>query len=180
MKKESFSQGKFVHENDNLDKCWEEVKDLREYSKRVTADLDNLRRERDGDIDRAVNDAKQEIVKNLLYVMDDMDLLIKNFQDKESVEYKAIKLIYKNFKNVLVSEGLEEIDASGNYDFLKHEAVCLIESEEVPDFKIVDVVLPGYMFHSKVIRPSKVKVALHVNRNKAAIGQHEVLDDNEG
>ncbi len=171
VEKEKKEDKKVSKENATLDrkefeKCQERVKELEEYSKRIKATLENLRKEKDEEINATFNYAKQKMVEKLIDVLDDMERLMKNFGDKKSLEFEALKLTYRKFKDVLVSEGLKEIKASGKFDPFEHEAIERVESEKLPDWEIAEVVQPGYKFHSKIIRPAKVKVALHVEKRK--------------
>ncbi len=149
-----------------LEECRERIKEVEEYSKRIKATLENLRKEKDEEINVTRNYANQKMIENLIDVLDDMERLMKNFDNKESLEFEALKMTYRKFKSILVSEGLKEIKASGKFDPFDHEAIERVESEKLPDWEIVEVVQPGYKFRSKVIRPAKVKVALHVEKRK--------------
>ncbi len=153
-------------EKSELEKCRNRVKELEEYSKRIKATLENLRKEKDEEINTTFNYANQKMVEHLIDVLDDMERLMKNFKDKKSLEFEALRLTYRKFKDILVSEGLKEIKASGKFDPFDHEAIERVESEELPDWEIVEVVQPGYKFRSKIIRPAKVKVALHVEKRE--------------
>lgn len=161
-----------------LEKCQDRVRELEEYSKRIKATLENLRKEKDEEINATYDYANQKMVEHLIDVLDDMERLMKNFKNKESLEFEALKLTYSKFKNILVSEGLKEIKASGKFDPFDHEAIERVESVELPDWEIVEVVQPGYKFRSRIIRPAKVKVALHVEK-KEEIEETDNIEEDE-
>jgi len=69
--------------------------------------------------------------------------------------FKGVELAVKEFKGVLQAEGLEEIEASGEFNPALHEAVDTIEGE---NNKILKVVRKGYNLNGKVIRPTQVVV----------------------
>ncbi|MGC9219409.1 MAG: nucleotide exchange factor GrpE, partial [Athalassotoga sp.] len=68
-------------------------------------------------------------------------------------------------------EGLKKIDTSGKFDPIEHDAVERIESPDHDDWDIVEVTQNGYKFKNKVIRPAKVKVALHVSSSGSNEGR---------
>ncbi len=73
--------------------------------------------------------------------------------------YKGVKLIYQQIVDVLNKHEIKEIEALGKpFDPNFHEAVMIIESEELEPDTVAEVLLKGYTYHSKVIRPSMVKV----------------------
>lgn len=160
--KEETSRPKEYEEE--LRECLGKMKELEEYAKRSKAALENLRREKDEEVKSARNYANLKLVERLIEVLDDMERLIKHFDDRKSLEFEALGLVYKKFKDILSSEGLKEIEASGKFDPFDHEAVERIESEELPDWEIVEVVQRGYKFKSRIIRPARVKVAMHVEK----------------
>ncbi len=148
-----------------LEDCLKRAKELEDYAKRSKAALENVRREKDEEIRNAMDYANKNIVEKLVYVLDDMERLLNNFEDKKSLEYDALKIIYNKFKDVLVSEGLKEIKSEGKFDPFDHDAVERVESSEHEDWDIVEVVQKGYKFRSRLIRPAKVKVAVHSHSN---------------
>ncbi len=149
---------------EELKECLGRMKELEEYAKRSKAALENLRREKDEEVRSASSYANLKLVEKLVEVLDDMERLTEHFGDKKSLEFKALNLMYKKFKDILASEGLKEIEASGKFDPFDHEAIERIESEELPDWEIVEVVQRGYKFRSRILRPARVKVAMHVEK----------------
>ncbi len=150
---------------DRLDACSKRNSELEEYAKRIKASMENLRSEKDEEIRQNISYANQKLIERLIDILDDMERIMKNFENKESIEYTALRLTQKKFKSLLESEGLKEIKASGKFDPFEHDAVERVESEDHEDWDIVEVVLPGYKFKSRTIRPVKVKVAMHVDKN---------------
>jgi molecular chaperone GrpE len=61
---------------------------------------------------------------------------------------------------MLEKYNVKEIDAQGKpFDPKFHEAVMMVQSDEYESETVVEVLQKGYLYHSKVIRPSMVKVA---------------------
>ena len=88
-----------------------------------------------------------------------MERALDSVEEKDGSLYKGIELIYQQFKKVMEKYKIKEIEAMGKpFDPSYHDAVMMVESEEYQDNVISEVMLKGYMYHSKVIRPSMVKV----------------------
>ena len=80
-------------------------------------------------------------------------------KDKDDPFYKGIELIYQQLKSVLEKHEIKEIEAVGKpFDPNYHDAVMMVQNEELQDNTVSEVMLKGYMYHSKVIRPSMVQV----------------------
>ena len=83
-------------------------------------------------------------------------------QEGEVGKYMSgMDMIYRQWLDVLKSEGLMEIEAVGQpFDPEKHHAVMQVEAESAEEDNIVKEELQvGYTLNGKVIRPSMVKVA---------------------
>jgi molecular chaperone GrpE len=156
-----------------LEECLQRAKEFENYAKRSKAALENLRREKDEEIRDAIDYANKNMVEKLVYVLDDIERLLEHFEDKKSLEYGALKMIHDRFKEILVSEGLKEIKSDGKFDPFDHEAIERVESPTHEDWDIVEVVEKGYKFRSRLIRPAKVKVAVHVKTNVSSGANEE-------
>ena len=125
---------------------------------RLMADFQNFKRRTEKEKTDLYSYANEKIVSDLLVVID-------NFERALSVEtadekfLEGMQMIHKQFFDVLVKAGLEEIEAEGiDFDPNFHNAVM---TEDNPDFesgKVTAVLQKGYMLNKKVIRPSMVKV----------------------
>jgi molecular chaperone GrpE len=136
--------------------------ELEEYAKRMKASLENMRMEKDEELNYVASHANQKFVEKLIEILDDMERIMNNFKDRSNLDFVAFQLMYKKFKNLLEAEGLKKIETSGKFDPFEHDAVERVESSVNEDWDIVEVTQNGYKFRSTVIRPAKVKVAMHV------------------
>jgi molecular chaperone GrpE len=128
----------------------ERVKELENNWKRALADYKNL--------EKRVAEEKQDglafsnmiLISQLIPVLDNLEMLEKHIDDK------GMKLVVKDFKQILQNEGLEEIDTQGKeFDPFNMDAVEMIEGK--PN-KVIEVLQKGYKLKDKLIRPAKVKV----------------------
>jgi len=139
---------KFEEANDKYLRLYSEFDNYRKRTAKEKADL--------------FKTAGADIFSAILPVLDDFDRGFK-FLD-ESNDLVAIRegqnLIHHKFKNLLISKGLEELDALGQeFDSDLHEAITSAPVED-PSMKgkVIDQVEKGYLMNGKVIRYAKVIV----------------------
>lgn len=142
----------------------QELAEVKARLVRIHADFDNYRKRINKEKEEWFQYACLELVKKLLPVLDNLDRAMLSL-DEQNEEIKnvfsGIRMIEKQFKEILQKEGLKPIEAVGaSFDTLFHEAVMQVPATEgVADNQIVEEVRKGYLFKDKVIRASMVKVA---------------------
>ena len=151
-------------EQDDLNRIIEEKqKEIDEYKNRwlrAQADFENYRKRTQRDIQDIYLYAGEELVKDILPVLDNFERALDSVQEKDDALYRGVELIYQQFIKILEKHEIKEIEALGKpFDPTYHDAVMMVESQEYGADTVAEVMLKGYMYHSKVIRPSMVKVS---------------------
>ena len=72
---------------------------------------------------------------------------------------KGIEMTVKGLNSAFEKLGVEEIDATGEFDPNLHQAVMHVEDENFDKNQIAEVFMKGYKRGDKVIRYTVVKVA---------------------
>ncbi|PKO16737.1 nucleotide exchange factor GrpE [candidate division BRC1 bacterium HGW-BRC1-1] len=139
---------------------------LRDQSLRQQADFDNFRKRTQKEKEQIRTAAAENAVANLLPVIDNFDRALASSQtamDTEALR-KGVQMVATQLQNILQGQGLEpiQIDDSTSFDPTLHEAVSIEERTDVPDQHIINVMLPGYKFGDRVLRPAMVTVARNV------------------
>lgn len=141
-----------------------EKKRSEEYLARLKyaqADLENISKRCDRQIDEAKKYSNERLVGELLDVVDELELAIKSGRSSNSAEtlIRGVEMTLKKLKKVLENEGLSQIECVGKpFDPSKHNAIEKIEKDDAKECTIVDEVRKGYTMKGKVIRPSIVKI----------------------
>jgi len=125
-------------------------KDLENRLKRALADYANLEKRVLREKEDFVKLANAQLLDKILSVFDDLELCEKNLKDR------GISLVCQQFREVLKSEGVEEIKALG--EKFDPETMDAVEIVSGPRNRVMEVVLKGYLLNGKVLRPAKVKV----------------------
>jgi molecular chaperone GrpE len=72
----------------------------------------------------------------------------------------GVELIRKQFQDALEKLGLRPIPAKGEpFDPRLHEAIEMVDSNEVKDHHVLDELQRGYKLKDRLLRPSMVRVA---------------------
>lgn len=133
------------------------IDELENQLKRAVADYQNLEKRVQEGRSELTNFMGAELIKRLLPVLDHLNTALNgvNESEKESGWYQGVEMAVKEFKQVLQSEGLEEISCEGEFNPALHEAV---DTKEGNDNMILEIVKKGYNLNRKVIRPAQVVV----------------------
>jgi molecular chaperone GrpE len=144
-----------------IDELTNENKEQTDKYARLAAEYDNYRKRTAKEIDMRYSDAKADVWRNIISIVDDFDRVIKTDIPTECQNYKeGVNLIYKKLTEMMTAAGIEEIKAlNEQFDPELHNAVMHVESEEAGENEIVEVFMKGYKLGDKVIRFSMVKVA---------------------
>ena len=123
---------------------------LENQLKRSLADYQNLKKRIETDKDEFIKFASATVIDKLLSVLDDLERAETHLKDK------GLKLALDQFRQVLKSEGVEELKVI-NTDFDPQTSDCQ-QLVKGPKNKIINIIQKGYLLNGKVLRPAKVKV----------------------
>nr|WP_320026794.1 nucleotide exchange factor GrpE [uncultured Acetobacterium sp.] len=128
---------------------------------RLQADFENFKKRSQKEKTEMYQFASESFATKLLPVMDNLERAEAALTDasEEAKGYiDGLEMVFKQLKDVLKEEGLEEIVCEGPFDPNLHHGVAVGEDDEKEDQDIIDVFQKGYKFKGKVIRPAMVKV----------------------
>jgi molecular chaperone GrpE len=137
--------------------------------KYAKADLENLKRRYDRQLNEAREYCAERIITSLLDVVDELELAVQSARSSDSSEalIQGVEMTLKKLRKLLENEGVFPIKCVGEpFDPLKHNAIAKTEEEGVKGCRIVEEVRKGYMMREKVIRPSIVKVVVQPSTSK--------------
>ena len=153
-----------VSESEELQKALEEVATLNDTGLRAEAEMQNLRRRVDRDIQNAHKFGIERLLQGLLPVVDSIEKAIETSEQAETPaddpQLEGIKLCHKLFVDVLVKEGIEAVDPQGEpFDPNLHQALSMVESADLEPNSVIAVIQRGYTLHQRLIRPALVIVS---------------------
>lgn len=132
--------------------------------KYLQADFDNFRKWCAKEKDVITQLANERLMSDLLVVLDDFERALPAIGHEKDRE--GMQMVYRNLKKILSEHGLEPIECVGRkFDPGSHEALCKEKCEKETGTVLEDLG-KGYRLKSRVIRPSRVKIAEQVTGEK--------------
>ncbi len=130
---------------------------------RAKAEIENVRRRAERDVQNAHKFAVEKLVGELLPVRDSLEMGIAAARDEEASLDKLLEgsdLTLKMLSGVLIKFGVEVLDPVGerfNPEF--HEAIAMQPGGDAEPNSVLQVIQKGYRLHDRVVRPAMVIVA---------------------
>jgi molecular chaperone GrpE len=136
-----------------------ENEELIDTLQRLQADFDNYRKRAARDQHAGVARAGERIVKELLPILDDLERALEAAEEHEEAKLEeGVKLVHRQFEQLLEREGLAPVETGGKFDPHVHEAL-LTQPSESEEGSVVEVLQKGYRLGDRVLRPARVVVA---------------------
>lgn len=160
-KKEKEKGFTFTREQvEQMELAAKQLETVKDQYVRLTAEYDNYRKRTTKEKDNIYTDAKADTIKAFLAVYDNLERAAASEGGEDSPHKKGLEMIFTQYKDILKSLGVEEIEAQGQpFDPEKHNAVMHIEDENLGENVVAQVFQAGFKMGDKVIRHSIVQVA---------------------
>ena len=142
----------------------ENAKREQELNLRARAEIDNMRRRAEQDVEKAHKFALEKFAKDILNTIDNLERALATPANLEHETIKAlfggVELTLKELLATVARFGVEPVGAVGevfNPDL--HQAISMQPSEGFETNQITAVFQKGYLLNGRVIRPAMVMVA---------------------
>lgn len=141
-----------------------ELEDQSEPFQRLQADFENFRRRSLKEKQESLRFGHQNIVKDLLSAVDNLERALEHGAQAAGGDVKGIldgvELVHREVLGALAKHGVKEIEAEGQiFDPAVHEAMGQVPNTEVPPNTVLHVLQKGYVIHDRMLRPSRVMVS---------------------
>ena len=125
---------------------------------RLQAEFDNFRKRQQKENQDFRDYALNNALLGLLPIVDSFD---RALQAPDGTEFrKGVELINRQFHDALTKLGVEPIESAGKpFDPNLHQAVQMVESDQVPENHVVAELQRGYRLKDRLLRPAMVTVA---------------------
>jgi len=127
---------------------------------RARAELDNVQKRHERELEERAKYAVEPLALDLLSVVDDLERA-KTYADEQGGSVaEGVDLVLRNLLDVLARHGIERVPGVGvAFDPVIHEAVAVVESDEVPAGTVVQEHRAGYTLKGRLLRAAMVVVA---------------------
>ncbi|PRD14895.1 nucleotide exchange factor GrpE [Pantoea coffeiphila] len=136
---------------------------VRDAQLRAQAEIENIRRRAEMDVEKAHKFALEKFANELLPVIDSLERALE-VADKTNPELAAmiegIDLTMKSLLNAVGKFGVEVVgDTNVPFNPDVHQAMSMMESEDVAPNHVMMVMQRGYTLNGRLLRPAMVAVA---------------------
>lgn len=136
-----------------------EIDDKDDRLKRLMAEFENFKKRSSKEREGLYNSLIADITSSLLPILDNLEKAVEVKTEDENFK-QGIELVLKQFKEVLKSNGITEIESVGKtFDPELHEAITSVVDDNLGVQEIKEEYRKGYMIGNKIIRHSLVVVA---------------------
>jgi molecular chaperone GrpE len=112
-------------------------------------------------ISKMVNQNEKNILLEILSIIDNFELLIKNL-DKKDDYTEGINLIYDQLNSFLKKHNCISFESvNTKFDPNLHEAIEMVKDDKKENNLIIEEVQKGYKLNDSILRPAKVKVIIN-------------------
>ena len=140
----------------------EECKAINEKYLRLAAEFENYKRLTQRDQREQIRFGNEQLLKELLPVVDNMERAIKaaRTNGSDSALIQGVELTLKQLFGILAKFGVQAIETAGqDFDPSAHQAVSYGPSNDVPANKVLDEFQKGYRLHDRILRAAMVSVS---------------------
>lgn len=127
---------------------------------RAMADLENYRRRVAREKDELRQFGTRDLIEAIIPVFEGLSLAIKSASTATDPQVIAqgVTLVLDQFRTILASKGLTEINPApgSEFDPHQHESIARGPSDTIPEEKILQVVRTGFSLNGRIIRPASV------------------------
>lgn len=141
----------------------EKANELRDRILRLQADFENSRKRWERDKQEYIRFAQEEVLVGLLNITDDFERSLKvapaRIEDLPNF-IKGMEMIFSHLQELIKKNGVTPMSAEGKlFDPNLHEALMIVEKDELPENTIVAELQKGYFLHNRLLRVARVQLS---------------------
>lgn len=150
-----------------------QVQDFQEQMLRAQAEMQNVRRRAELDVEKAHKFALEKFVKELLPVADSLEKAVESTEGQEAAGdlvasiREGVEMTLNLFMSSLKKFNVAQVNPVGEpFDPQLHEAMSMVPAPDAEPNSVVAVVQKGYTLNERLVRPAMVVVAQAGNAPK--------------
>lgn len=152
-------------END-VDSMEARMQELQDQMLRTQAEMQNVRRRAEIDVEKAHKFALEKFVKELLPVADSLEKAVESTENQQSTDElvvsirEGVEMTLDLFMKSLGKFNVKQLNPVGEpFDPQVHEAMSMVPAPDAEPNSVVAVVQKGYTLNERLVRPAMVVVA---------------------
>lgn len=134
--------------------------ELQDRWQRAVAELDNVRKRYERQLDQARRAERDRVTAAWLPVLDHLELALQHAHADPATIVAGIQAVHQQALDVLAGLGYRRVDEVGaRFDPTVHEAAQVTQDPDAEPNTVVAVLRPGYTTDAALLRPAVVTVA---------------------
>ncbi len=151
----------------DIDRLQAERDQLFDRLARLQAEFDNYRKREARERAEYRDYALINTVEQILPVLDNFQLALRSESSAEQLR-SGVELIVRQMGEILRSLGVQPVaTVETQFDPRLHEAIEMVEREDLPDHQVMEEVRRGYTLRDRLLRPALVRVATNPKQKTA-------------
>jgi molecular chaperone GrpE len=139
-----------------------EVAAAKDQVLRSAAEMHNIRRRAEQDVEKAHKFALDRFAGDIVNVADNLEralATIDQSDEKQKIVVEGVELTLKSLIDTLAKHGVQQIDPKGEpFNPQQHEAIAMVPNPAMEPNSVMEVMQKGYLLNGRVIRPARVVV----------------------
>ena len=154
---------KTIDASKNIKSLKEELKETYDRFLRVSAEFENYKKRSAREMSEFKKFANEALIKELLLIIDNLELAINSSKDEENSNnglIEGIDMTLKKLLKILGEFGLKQIESLENpFDPNFHQAVMQEETDKHSQNTVIKELQKGYILNERLLRPAMVVVS---------------------
>jgi molecular chaperone GrpE len=166
-KEAEINAAKVEQEQEEISPLVQENKDLKDQLLRAVAEMENIRKRSERDVQDTRKYAVTGFARDLVNVLENLQLALLNIPEEDrkndaklNTLAEGVEMTANELMRVFEGQGIVRISPQGEkFDHNYHQAIAQIEDASKEPGTIVQVLQAGYVIHDRLLRPAMVTVA---------------------
>ncbi|MAD44397.1 MAG: nucleotide exchange factor GrpE [Oceanospirillaceae bacterium] len=159
---EESTTGSADESGDALAAANQEIADLKEQMLRMQAEMQNVRRRAEADVEKAHKFGVEKFANEMLTVVDNLERALAATPEDEATKAmrEGVEMTLSGLVAGLEKFKVEAVDPQGetfNPDL--HQAMSMVENADVDPNTVIAVMQKGYTLQGRLLRPAMVMVS---------------------
>ena len=152
-----------VTQDDELSVALQEVASLKDQILRTQAEMQNIRRRADADVEKAHKFGSEKFANEMLSVVDNLErALAACVADDDATQAlrQGVELTLTGLLNSLAKFKVEVVNPEGEaFNPELHQAMTMIDAPDAEPNTVLNVMQKGYTLYGRLLRPAMVVVS---------------------
>ena len=148
----------------DYEKLQKELAEAKDKYVRLYAEFDNVRKRMEREKQEFFKYANEDVLTEFLNILDNLERTVEVAQKGHgnySEFLKGVEMVMAQVYEMLKRNGVVPIEAKGKkFDPHYHEILMQEETAETPEGTVLEEFQKGYMYHDRVLRTVKIKIAV--------------------